>query len=310
MSVDNSRNIPYLCTKYMSILMPDEVVRGFQKYPNAYRFPADMVQQNAMNPMRYELKNELLKMYDVYILHERFNTLEGISNMANDVEGVIIPYLYTVDELEKCITENRDLLDNAPIILIRQPNLKYGLEDWKERVVYVPSPCSIDTVDNVVSKEPNSEYVFPDDWVIFCSFGKKISYPLGVVNKVSNIRGDSKVLLFKVVNLTRPELLSAIHRFDIHLHLSGSDFYSQSCIETAMAGVPTLTRIASPLMDYVKDSPFIVVDRDKIVDQVMDVIDNLEDYKMNCIGHPFLEQHKAPIAVGNILDELKKRKVI
>lgn len=307
-STMNSRNIPYLCTRYLPRLLDGCVCRSYQILQSPYGFPSDMIQQDPNMRMRDAIKNQLLQNFDVNIFHGDFNSLPNIYKLKDDLTGTIIPYFYDYSDTISCKNNNSHIITDAPIIFVRQPQLAAILDEWKDKVIYIPSPCSVDRKETCLTSG-QTEYVFPDDWIIIGHFGESNEY-YGLVGNASNFY-DAKVLAYhEIRNMSRHLVISSIERMDLHIDSHTSDFYSQSAIETGMAGVPTIVNVNSSLKGYVDGSPFILADRSRFQSQLLDVIRNLDEHKQSFAQHNFFDRHQPHKSMMVLITELKSKQVI
>jgi len=309
MSIQNEKNISYLYSIYMTAISEGLRARSFQIYPSRYLYPTDIIQQDSNMRMQNVIKRNFMDKYDLYIFFGEFNNLTDIYKIKNDIEAPIVPYFFTEGQIITCLnSENKDLIENAKIIFIRQPHLKMYLEDYDDKVVYLNSPCSVNPSDTSMRSD-DVEYIIPDAWTSIGSFTRGDVYGSAIAK--AQVICDDKMLGYIEINKkTRGRVLSILSQLDVMIDSHNSEFYSQAAIESGMMGIPTITSVNAALEEYVKDSPFILTDSQHLSEHIVDAIENNEDHKNNTAYNKFFERHEPKQASAQLLRQLKKMDVI
>jgi hypothetical protein len=308
-STNNPCNIPYLYSRYIPVIIKEDCIsRSFQMIPSEYRFPSDIIQQDITVRTGDVFKNQMLMEFDVYMFHGKFMELENVSRLMDDLNGNVIPYFYDDNNIREVMEKNSEFIENTDLILIRQPHLKMYMEDYKDKVVYVPSPCSI-TAGDTTSTGPSQEYVLPDKWFVIGHFGVNNVY-FRLVEEISRVYDDRRVAYVEVTDMNRNAVLSIIASMNIHLDSYSSYFYSQSAIETIMGGIPTITCVHPQYHDVMDGSPFILADPSSIRSVLRNTIDNIEQCKADLMSNTFIRKHEPVNATMSLINVLKDRGVL
>lgn len=307
MSIRNEKNIPYLCSSYLPRVLKC-TSRSYQIVKNPYEYPIDMVQADPKTKMGDVFKMEIMKHYDIYIFHGEFCALTDIYKIQDDVTGKIIPYLYNEIETISAMNKNPLLIEHAPMIIVRQPQLTDYLGKFKNKAVYIPSPCSIFREDTVTTSD-RAEMVFPDDWVIVSHFGGSNRY-YDMVQNAARFIDDRTIAYYEVNNTTRAGILDLLKRTDLMICNHNDVFYSQSAIEAGMMDVPTMVGVYPIFESYIKDSPFIKTDVHNFSKQLTTVLKDIDNIKKGVIGHKFFERHMPENSMKILAEYMQRMQVI